>query len=165
MLLAAIKMKIIISILLFVFLISCEGTERNHLPDKEFIVVYESDSRTNLKSFNPSPEEIETFEKGLMSHLTKKTKNGKGITDPVFEKTEPLENRLKYYKRRYFGRINKSGVKIMFVEFVFIRCGGSEEWKNLEYTNSDNQECWWSTEFNLETKKVKRLRYPKREKS
>jgi hypothetical protein len=62
----------------------------------------------------------------------------------------PLQDQLKYYKRRYFGRTSIEGEQIIKIEFVFVRCGGQDEWKKIEYTNDKTKDCWMSVQYSID---------------
>lgn len=62
----------------------------------------------------------------------------------------PLQDQLKCYKRRYFGRTSIEGEKIIKIEFIFVRCGGQNEWKQIEYTNDKTKDCWWSVQYSID---------------
>jgi len=66
----------------------------------------------------------------------------------------PLQDQLKHYKRRYFGRSSIEGEKVIKIEFVFVRCGGQDEWKKIEYTNDNTKDCWWSVQYNIDRDEI-----------
>lgn len=101
-------------------------------------------------SFIPSNSDIEVMESALRNELKKRISEGTPVKINVLGKEESLETRLKYYKRRYFGRVSIEGEKFIKTEYVFIRCAGNDKWKNIHFTSELNKECWWSTNYSLE---------------
>ena len=112
-----------------------------------------------MESFTPSDKEIYEFETSLRLHLEKLTSAGNGFERNVFERMHPLEYSLGWFKRRYFGIID-NGTRKIFVELVFVRCGGSEDWEKIDYPSDANFECWWSVEYDIEKNEIEKIKYP-----
>lgn len=134
--------------------ISCDNSSRQIFKDGYEGFVFESDPDEKDISFVPSSSEIESAEDKLMEYLKERTKNNETIFEDVFGEKIPLENRLKYYKRRYFGRKSIENQKIIKIELVFVRCGANEEWKQEKYTKEDNKECWWSVQYSIDNDEI-----------
>jgi hypothetical protein len=135
----------------FFYLTSCNNTERNF--DQKFIV-YKSDTRTKDIGFKPTTNQINKANTKLLNYLDTKSKNNQTVFKNSLEGKVPLQNQLKYYKRRYFGQINIGGEQIIKIEFVFVRCGGQDEWKKIEYTNVQTKDCWWSVIYNIDKDQI-----------
>lgn len=117
-------LKTTLRILTISLLSACNNIDRTKTQD---YVVFENDSREKDISFKPTNNDIEKAEKRLFEHLDNLTKNNKTILVNNLDKKIPLQENLRYYKRRYFGKINNQGEQIIEIEFVFIRCGGTDE--------------------------------------
>ena len=152
-------MRKLIAILILI-LTGCGLGVPDHFPSAENQMVFPEDSRNELESFEPTPDEIGRFENELLSYLEDLTKNGTGYEQNVLDEVHPLEYSLGWFKRRYFGRVNAGGEREMFVELVFVRCGGSGEWKTIDYPNEDNYGCWWSVEYDIEKNEIDKVNYP-----
>lgn len=139
---------------------SCESGPPNHIPSDEHRKTFEQDSRIQLKSFTPAQKEINDFEKYLKEHLDDLTSSGKGFERNVLDKVHPLEYSLGWFKRRYFGRFDENNTRKIYTELVFVRCGGSKEWKKVDYPSESNAECWWSVEYNIDNNKIVKINYP-----
>lgn len=87
-------------------------------------------------------------------YLDNLTKNNKTILVNSLDKKVPLQEQLRYYKRRYFGRTNIEGEKVNKIEFVFVRCGGQDEWKKVNYTNEKTKDCWLSVQYNIDNDSI-----------
>ena len=137
-------------ILACIFLYCCKN------PDKRFIhdfIVFEGDIREKNGGFKPTAEQIDKAGSRLFDYLEKKTKDKETIFIQSLYGKVPLQNQLKYYQRRYFGQNSLDGNQIVKIEFVFVRCGGQDQWKKIDYTNED-QGCWWSVQYNLKSNKI-----------
>lgn len=130
--------------------ISCSNPTTESL---EFIA-FADDPREKDICFKPTSGQIERAEKKLVDYLNSKTENNQTIFVYRLDEKIPLQDYLHYYKRRYFGRTNIEGIKIIKIEFVFVRCGGREEWKQIEYTTNDTRECWWSVQYDLDNDQI-----------
>lgn len=139
---------------------SCNSGPPNHIPSDEYRKTFQEDSRNSIGSFTPSQSELDEFEKSLKKHLEGLTSLGKGFKRNVLEEVHPLEYSLGWFKRRYFGRIDENGNRKIFTEFVFVRCGGSEEWELLDYPSNSNSECWWSAEYDVKDKGIEKITIP-----
>ncbi|OJU74614.1 MAG: hypothetical protein BGO09_04665 [Bacteroidetes bacterium 47-18] len=117
-------LKTTLRILTISLLSACNNIDRTKTQD---YVVFENDSREKDISFKPTNNDIEKAEKRLFEHLDNLTKNNKTILVNNLDKKIPLQENLRYYKRRYFGKMNNQGEQIIEIEFVFIRCGGTDE--------------------------------------
>lgn len=136
-------------------LCACEPEAPNSLPAEEYRRTYATDSRNELETFVPNQTELNKFEKELKKHLKDLTHLGNGFKRNVLDEVHPLEYSLRWFKRRYFGRI-KNGNRHLYVELVFIRCGGSREWEQIDYPKESNAECWWSVDYDLDKMKFKK---------
>ncbi len=142
-------LKYIYIILILVTVLSCDSDSRQFFDDGYEGYVFESDPNEKDISYVPSNAQINKAENKLREYLENRTKNNETIFENILNEKVPLEQRLKYYKRRYFGRINIENEKIIKIEFVFVRCGGHEDWKKIEYTAGQNKGCWWSVQYNV----------------
>lgn len=129
------------------------------MPAAEYLIAFEKDPRYQYGSFQPTEKETELFEHALLLDLEKRTESGVGLTRNVLDEIKPLEYSLKWFKRRYFGRIAMNGSRKLYSELVFVRCGGSEEWKMIDYPTETNSDCWWSAEYNLQTDEIEEINY------
>ncbi|QGW27508.1 hypothetical protein [Phnomibacter ginsenosidimutans] len=143
----AVMLRQTIYILTILFLMSCNDSERRHT---QAFVVYESDTRDKDIGFKPTTTQIDDAEKKLLDYLETKTKTNQTIFVNSLDGKVPLQDQLKYYKRRYFGRTSIEGEKIIKIEFVFVRCGGQDEWKKVDYTNDNTKDCWWSVQYSVD---------------
>ncbi len=130
---------------------SCNNIDRTKIQD---FVVFENDSREKDICFKPTNIQIEKAEKSLFMYLDNLTKNNKTILVNSLDKKVPLQKQLWYYKRRYFGRTNIEGEKVNKIEFVFVRCGGQDEWKKVNYTNEKTKDCWLSVQYNIDNDSI-----------
>ncbi|MDI9868954.1 hypothetical protein [Flectobacillus roseus] len=133
------------------FLTSCDNGDRQFSQD---FVVFESGTRDKNTGFKPTTIQIDKADAKLVEYLEAKTKNNEAIYVNSLDGNVPLQDQLKYYKRRYFGRISIEGEQIMKIEFVFVRCGGQDEWKQIEYTNDKTKECWWSVQYSIDHNEI-----------
>jgi hypothetical protein len=140
-----------IYILTILFLTSCNDSERKHTQD---FVVFESDTRDKDIGFKPTTSQIDEAEQKLLDYLAIKTKTNQTIFVNSLDEKVPLQDQLKYYKRRYFGRTSIEGEKIIKIEFVFVRCGGQDEWKKVDYTNDNTKDCWWSVQYSIDQDQI-----------
>jgi hypothetical protein len=140
-----------IYILTILLLTSCNGNERGFLQD--FVVFY-SDTRLQEIGFRPTMFQIKKAESKLLDYLKTKTKNNETIYVNSLDGRIPLQDKLRYYKRRYFGRTSNAGEQIIKIEFVFVRCGGHDEWKQITYTSDKTKACWRSVEYNIDKKEI-----------
>jgi hypothetical protein len=104
--------------------------------------------------FTPSNNDILEFEDGFKAYLNKRTAENSTIYDTELGKKVPLQDRLKYYKKRVFGKIMPNNDKILTVEYVSVRCGGGKKWRELLYTADEDKDCWWFVQYNLTGKYV-----------
>ncbi|MBL1281039.1 MAG: hypothetical protein COA33_012235 [Fluviicola sp.] len=146
--------------ILILTLLSCESKPPDHIPPDKFSKKFETDFRCELQSFLPNDNELDMFEEALKKHLENLTSLGIGFERNVLEKVHPLEYSLGWFKRRYFGRINKNGERKIFTELVPVRCGGSEDWKQIDYPSDSNIACWWSVEYDLTRNEIEKVNYP-----
>jgi|SRR5690554_48071 len=145
--LLAVMLRQTIYILTILFLTCCNNTERRVTQD---FIVFESNTRDKDVGFKPTTNQIDKAESKLVDYLETKTKNNETIYVNSLDGKVPLQDQLKYYKRRYFGWTSIEGEQIIKIEFVFVRCGGQDEWKNLEYTNDKTKDCWWSVQYSID---------------
>lgn len=141
-------------ILVFIFLTSCDN------PDKRFIqdfIVFEKDTRVKEIGFKPTKSQIDKAESKLFDYLETRMKNNETIYINSLNGKVPLQDQLKYYKRRYFGLTNSAGEQIVKMELVFVRCGGQDEWKKIEYTSDKTKDCWWSVNYNIKHDQIRDL--------
>lgn len=136
-----------IYIMTVLLLAGCNRTEKTHTPD---FIVFESNTRDKEHGFKPTKAQIDKADSKLLDYLEAKTKNNQTIYVNHLDEKIPLQNQLKYFKRRYFGQTNTAGEQIIKTEFVFVRCGGQEEWKRVEYTAEKTKDCWWSVQYNID---------------
>jgi hypothetical protein len=148
-------LKQTIFILTILFLTCCNNTQRRYFQD---FVVFESDTRAKDIGFKPTTIQIDKAESKLLDYLETKTKTNQTIYINSLDGKVPLQNQLKYYKRRYFGRTSIEGEKIIKIEFVFVRCGGHDDWKKIEYTNNKTKDCWWSVQYNIDHDQIYELK-------
>ncbi len=126
--------------------LSCSDSKTDR-PDS---VTFDNDPREKDISFRPTTGQIEKAEQKLLEYLNAKTSDNQTIFVNSLDIKVPLQDQLKYYKRRYFARTSIEGDKIMKIEFVFVRCGGTDEWRKIEYTNDDTKDCWWSVQYDID---------------
>lgn len=143
-------------IMMALFLMCCNTSEMRYHKD---FVVFENDTRNVYMGFKPSCEQIEKADMKFLEYLESRTKNNSTVLINSIDGMVPLQEQLKYYKRRYFGLINNGGERVIKVEFVFARCGGNDEWKKLEYTNIGTKECWWSVLYNIGQDRITDLNF------
>lgn len=134
-------------ILAILLLTCCNNTEGRFM--QEF-VVFEADNRDKDIAFKPTKKQIDKAESKLIEYLVTKEKNNQTIYTSSLNGKTPLQDQLKYYKRRYSGRTSVEGEKILKIEFVFVRCGGQNDWKEIEYTSDSTKECWWSVQYSID---------------
>lgn len=139
-----------IFILTIGLLISCADSKTSR-PDS---VTFDNDPREKDISFKPTTVQIEKAEQRLLEYLDAKTANNQTIYTTNLDKKVPLQEQLKWYKRRYFGRTSIEGDKILKIEFVAVRCGGHDEWKKVEYANETTKDCWWSVQYDIDNDQI-----------
>lgn len=113
-------------------------------------VVFEADTRDKDIAFKPTKKQIDKAESKLIEYLVTKEKNNQTVFASSLNGKAPLQDLLKYYKRRYSGRTSIEGEKILKIEFIFVRCGGQNDWKEIEYTSDRTKECWWSVQYSID---------------
>lgn len=145
-----------ICIIIILVLLSC--TDKGHEHDQD-VVVFESDTRGKNIGFKPTSDQIDQAESRLVDYLETQTELNQTIYIENFGKKVPLQDRLKFYKKRYFGAITHEGEKIITTEFVFGRCGGHEEWRKIGYTNHKTKSCWWSVRYSLKYDRIYDLKF------
>jgi len=131
-------------ILTILLLTCCTNTERKFAQD--FIIINEG--------FTPTINQIDKANSKLLNYLETKTKNGETIYINSLDGKVSLQDQLKYYKRRYIGKKTTEGEQIIRIEFVFVRCGGQDEWKKIQYTKDGAKDCWWSVLYNADRDEV-----------
>ena len=112
-------------------------------------VVFESDNSGGSIGFKPTTALIEKANQKLIECLETKIASNQTILVDGLDGKESLLDELKYYKRRYVGLLDENGDEIIKIEFVFVRCGGQDEWKHINYTKDNPDGCWWSVQYNL----------------
>ncbi|MBD8083317.1 hypothetical protein IC610_12915 [Chryseobacterium sp. GCR10] len=147
----AVMLKQTIYILTILFLTGCNNSERKHAQN---FVIFESDTKDKYIGFRPKKSQIDDAEQMLLDYLETKTKTNQTIFVTSLDKKVPLQDQLKYYKRRYFGQTNGEGEKTIKIEFVFVRCGGQDEWKKIGYTNVKTKDCWWSVKYSIDNDQI-----------
>lgn len=147
-----VTMKIWTLLMFVIVLMSCGRNSNNY----DVQIFADSSDKT---TFFPTENEIEEFNNGLKKYLDDKTQQNATIYYFVLNEKIPLQQALKYYKRRVFGKIMPNKNKLVIVEFVFTRCAGGEEWRKKDYTNFDNKACWWFAEYNLTDKSMMNFVY------
>lgn len=131
-------------------LLSCNDSTTSRLDT----IIFDNDPKEKDISFTPTIVQIEKAETKLLEYLAAKTVDNQTIYVTNFEEKIPLQNELKYYKRRYFGRTSIEGDKIIKIEFVFVRCGGHDDWKKVGYANETTKECWWSVQYDIDNDQI-----------
>lgn len=147
---------ILAAIAITLLLACCNRSETGR--NQEFIV-FERDTRDKDMGFKPTTQQIDQAETKLVEYLETKTRNNQTIYVRSLDENMPLQDRLVYYKRRYFGRISVNGERIIKIEFVFVRCGGQGEWEKIAYTNDETKGCWWSVLYNLDRDQIDDLNH------
>lgn len=143
------------------FLFSCANEENGLQYSDEYIVIFEQDPNDKDVPFEPSISEVKEAEAAFITYL----KNRKDTLNyPIFQKHIPEEERLIYYKRRFFGRVNIENQKVIKVEFIMNRCMNNKDrnsynWKRVDYIrkmmNKESQRtCWFSFQYNIDQKLV-----------
>ena len=130
---------------------SCKSSIRKKVPE---IVVYERNTRKEEIGFKPRTTQIDSAELRLLEYLDSKAKVDQTVFVNSLGVKVPLQDQLKYYKRRYFGGINNNGERILLIEFVFVRCGEQNEWKKINYTNDQTKGCWWSVKYSSDRNEI-----------
>lgn len=130
---------------------SCNDSERKHNQD---FVIFESDPHDKDIGFKPTISQIDEAEQKLFNYLEMKTKTNQTIFINSLNIKVPLQDQLKYYKRRYFGRTSIEGEKIIKIEFVFVRGGGQNEWKKVNYTNDNKKDHYWSVQYSIDHEQI-----------
>jgi hypothetical protein len=140
---------------LFILLIlalsmSCSNSKTSR-PD---YIIFDADPLEKDLAFRPSVEQIDQAEAKLMEYLEEKTKDNQTIYISALDGDEPLQDQLKHYKRRYFGRTSIEGDKIIKIQFVFVRCAGGDDWKKPEYANEQTKDCGFSVQYNIDNEQI-----------
>ncbi|MCH5717124.1 hypothetical protein [Niabella hibiscisoli] len=141
--------------MIILFLTSCNDSERKHTQD---FVVFESNTCDKYIGFKPTTSQTDEAEQKLLDYLETRTKTNQTIFVNSLDGKVPLQEQLKYYKRRYFGMTSIEGEKIIKIEFVSVRCGGQDEWRKIEYTSDKTKECWWSVQYSIDNNQIYDLR-------
>jgi hypothetical protein len=168
------KQFTIISILFF--LVSCSSTFKIVEQPTEYSTVIEKGRITGVifkengacflclqdkKRFTPTIDDIQKTERILEQNLKEANKSRMNQVDncPVIHK------KLKSYRRQYFGYIDSSGKKIIYITFnwdrysIFDRLRGyykdeSENWKKEKEMILDGCSYHWEIKINLDTEEV-----------
>lgn len=137
-------------ILIIRLLIGCTDSKTSR-PDS---VTFDNDPREKDICFIPTSSQIEKAETRLKEYLSTKSEENQTIYVAELDKKIPLQDELKFYKRRYFGRTSIEGDKIIKIEFVFVHCGGHDDWKKVEYANETTKDCWWSVQYDIDNDQI-----------
>jgi len=168
------KQFTIISIL--IFLVSCSSTFKIVEQPTEYSTVIEKGRITGVifkengacflclqdkERFTPTIDDIQKTERILEQNLKEANKSRTNQVDncPVIHK------KLKSYRRQYFGYIDSSGKKIIYITFnwdrysIFDRLRGyykdeSENWKKEKEMVLDGCSYHWEIKINLDTEEV-----------
>lgn len=147
------------SIILFflIFFYSCTSNNQDYIFSDKDCVIFKEDSNEKDVSFEPSISEVEEVEIAFRDYLNKSKKET--LSKDFKQRNIPELNELKYYKRRYFGRINIEYEKVIKVEYIFNRClkpqdRDNEEWKKINYLKNIDSMCWFSFSYNLKRKVI-----------
>ena len=144
-------LRIIIYLWTILLLSCCTNTDKRFIQD---FIVFEKDTRVKEIGFKPTKSQIDKAESKLFDYLETRMKNNETIYINSLDEKVPLQDQLKYYKRRYFGLTNSAGEQIIKMELVFVRCGGQDEWKKIEYTSYNTKDCWWSVNYNIKQDQI-----------
>jgi len=147
--------RYLLGLLIILHLTACDYANRRFIQDS---IVFERDTRLPNIGFKPTPEEIQKAESAFFDFLDAKTSNNETIYETHLDEQVPLQEMLRYYKRRYFGLMSVIGEKVIKIEFVFVRCSGQGEWKNIEYTNEQTKDCWWSVQYSIDSEQIYELK-------
>lgn len=146
-----------LTILLIIISFGCSNRKKEYEFTNENAVIFLEDPTEKDISFEPTISEVENTEIALQNYLKNKisdtvkfTKNGNQL---------PTSDRLVYYKRRYFGRINTENEKVIKVEYIFNRCMSPQErdlekWKDFDFKKNIDSSCWFSFQYNLNRKEI-----------
>jgi hypothetical protein len=139
-----------LSILILALFLSCTDSKTR----PQDFVIFESDPKEKDIPFTPTTGQIEKAETKLVEYLKARTAADQTVYVNQPGQKIPLQNELKYYNRRYFGRTSIEGDRIIKIEFVFVRCGGDDDWKKVEYVNETTKECWWSVQYDIDNDQI-----------
>ncbi len=109
--------------------------------------------KISYKRFTPDQKDIQLAEKILASQIEylNKKYNKSGHNSIV------IYNKLKFYKRQYFGYIDK-GEKIIILNFLKSNMLRSNSWKKNIIVTEDGGEDFWNVKTNLSKKNLFELR-------
>ena len=142
--------KLLFLIIPFLILLSCEN-EKN----EQDYIVFENNPLEKDIPFKPSNAQIEKLNIKLIDFLNSQEKpiyiNKSGNKTPLIEQ-------LKYYKRRYVGRMNIEGDKIIKVELVLVRCASMCQWKNV-IIDKKYKDCIFSVQYRVEDDEIYGLNF------
>ena len=104
------------------------------------------------EKYTPSVSDIimaERILKEQLGKINKKTLMNQGKGCPI------IHRKLSRYKRQYFGYINKSGEKIIWINFIWDKKKDSLKWWNTEVIYIlDGCSYFWNIKVNLSTENL-----------
>lgn len=150
------KTTLIISIIILL-LISCTANKKNYEFSAKNSVIFKEDPNEKDVPFEPSISEVEEVEIAFRDYLIKSKTDTANYN--IRQKNIPKLDKLEYYKRRYFGRENIEGEKVIKVEYIFNRCITSknrneEKWRNVLYIEKVDSMCWFKFQYNMARKEI-----------
>ena len=145
-------MKTPLILILLILIVSCNANKGDYEYSEKMSVIFKEDINDKDIPFEPTISEVQEAEIAFRDYLTQSKSDT--INFPIKQNRIPNLDRLEYYKRRYFGRVNIEGEKVIKVEYIFNRCISGEdrdnkEWKNPNYLKNIDSTCWFKFQYNL----------------
>ncbi len=150
-------MKTITILSILILFANCTTQSTDYAFSEKTCVIFDADPNEKDVPFEPSIADVEEVEIAFRDYLKKC--NTDTTNYKISQKNIPKPDELKYYKRRYFGRENIEGEKVIKVEYIFNRCISpkdrkEENWKNISYIESVDSTCWFSFQCNLDRMEI-----------
>jgi hypothetical protein len=149
--------KRLLYITLLILICSCNTNKKDYIFSDEDCVIFKEDPNEKDESFEPTISEVKEVETAFRDYLDIIRQDT--INYALRQQNVPKSEKLKIYKRRYFGRVNTEGEKVIKAEFIFVTYLTSkerkkEQWKEINYLENKESMCWFSFQYNLERKVI-----------
>ncbi len=144
-------------LVILVLFVNCTTKKNDYQCSDEMCVIFKEDPNDKDTPFEPTPSEIEEVEIAFRNYIVSNKPDS--LTFGIHHKNVPKPDKLVYYKRRYFGRINIENEKVIKVEYIFNRCitpedHDQERWKDLLYLEKVDSMCWFSFQYNMSRNEI-----------
>jgi len=150
-------MKITPIISILILFANCTTNKTDYEFSEKTCVIFKEDPNEKDIPFEPTISDVEEVEIAFRDYLKKSKTDTTNYK--ISQNNIPKPDELKYYKRRYFGRENIEGEKVIKVEYIFNRCmtpkdRNEENWKNIRFIQTVDSMCWFNFQYNMERMEI-----------